>query len=113
MEYKIKLDLKILPTIGKIALANLIVVIGGAVISGILIILFGLIEWKDLFLAAITDVTKLVTIVMFLKIVLENTTIVRIEDNSEPNLLLTEILKEIRELKKNNEELKDDNKIEN
>lgn len=113
MEYKIKLDLKILPTIGKLVLANLIVVIGGAVISGILIILFGLIEWKDLFLAAITDVTKLVTIVMFLKIVLENTTIVRIENNSEPNLLLTEILKEIRELKKNNEELKDDNKIEN
>ncbi len=113
MEYKIKLDLKILPTIGKIVLANLIVVIGGVVISGILIILFGLIEWKDLFLAAITDVTKLVTIVMFLKIVLENTTIVRIEDNSESNLLLTEILKEIRELKKNNEELKDDNKIEN
>lgn len=113
MEYKIKLDLKILPTIGKIALANLIVVIGGAVISGILIILFGLIEWKDLFLAAIVDVTKLVTIVMFLKIVLENTTIVRIENNPEPNLLLTEILREIRELKKNNEELKDDNKIEN
>jgi|GEM_PF-6834838 len=113
MKYKINLDLKILPTIGKIMLANLIVIMGGGVIGGILMYIFGLMEYKDLVVAAIVVAAKLVTIVMFLKIVLENTTLTRTEDNPETNLLLTEILKEIRELKKNNEELKDDNKIKN
>lgn len=106
MKYKIKLDLKILPTLGKIVLAWLILIVIGAVIGVIILLSLNLMEHKELVIEGLAAIVKFVTMILFLKIVLENITIVRTEDSPEINLLLTEILKEIKELK-------NDNKIEN
>jgi len=106
MKYKIKLDLKILPTLGKIVLAWLALIVIGAVVGVIILLPLNLMEYKELVIEGLAAIIKFVTLILFLKIVLENITIVRAENNPETNLLLTEILKEIKELK-------DDNKIEN
>ena len=106
MKYKIKLDLKILPTLGKIMLAWLAFIVIGAVVGVIILLPLNLMEYKELVIEGLAAIIKFVTLILFLKIVLENINIVRTEDNPETNLLLTEILKEIKELK-------DDNKIEN